>query len=176
MFDLILLVMILAGFLIGLKRGLILQIVHLTGFITAFIVAYLYYDDLAPKLKLWVPYPNFGGEGVIALIVESADLEYAFYRAVSFIMLFLAVKIVMQIVGSMLDFLAHFPILKQINGLAGALLGFIEVYLVIFLLLYIAALVPIDMVQTTIQNSFMANIIVNHTPIFSGVIEKLWIK
>lgn len=175
MLDLILLFILLAGFLIGLRRGLILQIVHLTGFIAAYIVAYLYYDDLAPRMKLWIPYPNFGGDGAISLIIKNANVEEVFYRAVSFIILFIAVKIVMQIIGSMLDFLAHFPILKQINGWAGGFFGFIEVYLIIFLLLYIAALVPIETIQSTIGHSIVANMIVNHTPIFSDAINHLWI-
>lgn len=176
MFDLILLFILLMGFLVGLRRGLILQIVHLIGFIAAYIVAYLYYDDLAPKLKLWIPYPSLGGDGAISLIIKNANVEEVFYRAVSFIILFIAVKIVMHIIGSMLDFLAQFPILKQINGWAGGIFGFIEVYLIIFLLVYILALVPIDKVQSTIENSFVANIMVHHTPIFSDAINQLWIE
>ena len=46
MLDLIILIILGFGFLIGLKRGFILQIIHLTGFIIAFIIAYLYYDQL----------------------------------------------------------------------------------------------------------------------------------
>jgi uncharacterized membrane protein required for colicin V production len=176
MFDLILLLILVAGFFVGLRRGLILQIVHLTGFIAAYIIAYLYYGDLAPKLKLWIPYPNFGGDGAMSLLIKNANIEDVFYRAIAFIILFIAVKIVMQIIGSMLDFLAHFPILKQVNSWVGGLFGFVEVYLIIFLLLYIAALVPNSMVQTTIQHSFVANIMVKHTPVFSDAINHLWIE
>ena len=65
MLDLIILIILGFGFLIGLKRGFILQIIHLTGFIIAFIIAYLYYDQLAPKLTLWVPFPNFSSDSDI---------------------------------------------------------------------------------------------------------------
>ena len=60
MIDLAILLILAIGFIIGLRRGFILQIIHLTGFIAAFIVSYLYFDDLAPKLELWVPYPTLG--------------------------------------------------------------------------------------------------------------------
>lgn len=176
MLDLAILLILGVGFLIGLKRGFILQIVHLTGFIAAFVVSYLYFDDLAPKLKLWVPYPELNDGSMISLIFSNANLEIAYYRAIAFALLFFGTKIIMQIVGSMLDFLAHLPILKQINGWAGGLLGFIEVYLIVFILLYIGALLPIEMIQAHMQDSFIAMSIVQHTPVFSGTIRDLWIE
>ncbi|MBM6617527.1 CvpA family protein [Bacillus suaedaesalsae] len=176
MLDLAILLILGIGFFIGLRRGLILQVVHLTGFIAAFIVSYLYFDELAPKLKLWVPYPELSDGSVMSLIFSSADLESAYYRAIAFAMLFFGTKIVMQILGSMLDFLAHLPILKQINSWAGGVLGFVEVYLIMFLLLYIGALLPVELIQSHMQDSFMAMTIVKHTPIFSGTIQELWIE
>ncbi|MCH1627321.1 CvpA family protein [Ferdinandcohnia quinoae] len=175
MFDLILIFVLLMGFIIGLKRGFILQIVHLTGFIVAFIVAYLYYAELAPKINLWIPYPTFGDPEAMKFLFEGTNLEEAYYKAIAFAMIFFAVKILMQIIGSMLDFLANLPILKQINSWAGGLLGFIEIYLIVFILLYIGALLPIELVQSNIQDSFMAKAIVQHTPIFSGKIKDMWI-
>ncbi|MBE4908209.1 CvpA family protein [Bacillus luteolus] len=176
MLDLILIIILLMGFLIGLKRGFILQIVHLTGFIVAFIVAYVYSGDLAPAIKLWVPYVTLGDNETITFLFESTNLEAAYYRAIAFAMLFFGTKVILQIVGSMLDFLAHLPILKQINGWAGGMLGFIEIYLLVFIVLYIGALMPIETVQGYIQESFMAKTIVQNTPIFSGKIKDLWIE
>jgi uncharacterized membrane protein required for colicin V production len=176
MLDLVLLLIFGMGFLIGLKRGFILQIVHLTGFIVAFIISYLYHDDLAPTLKLWIPYPSLQDGTIMAILFDNADLEMAFYRAISFAILFFGTKLVMQIIGSMLDFLAHFPILKQINGWAGGILGFVEVYLIVFIILYIGALIPVQLIQTYIQDSFIAMTIVQHTPLFSGTIRELWIE
>ncbi|MCA1031988.1 CvpA family protein [Bacillus timonensis] len=176
MLDLFLVIILLFGFLIGLKRGFILQIVHLTGFIVAFIVAYLYFGDLAPKLNLWIPYPSFGEESTVKFLFESSNLEAAYYRAIAFAMLFFATKIAMQIIGSMLDFLAHLPLLKQVNGWAGGLLGFVETYLILFIVLFIGALLPLEIIQTSINESVMAKMIVQHTPIFSGKIKDLWIE
>lgn len=175
MFDLILIFVLLMGFIIGLKRGFILQIVHLTGFIVAFFIAYLYYEQLAPKINLWIPYPTFGDPETMKFLFEGTNLEDAYYKAISFAIIFFAVKILMQIIGSMLDFLANLPILKQINGWAGGLLGFIEVYLLVFIILYIGALLPIELIQTNMQDSIMAKAIVQHTPIFSGKIKDMWI-
>ena len=174
MLDLALFIILILGFFIGLKRGFILQLIHLIGFIVAFIIAYLNYEKLAPKLTLWVPYPSFGSGTTIQMLFDNANLEDAYYRAIAFVVIFFAVKIVLQIIGSMLDFVANLPILKQLNIWAGGILGFIEIYLIIFILLYIAALVPIDSLQSLMNDSFMAKGIINNTPILSEKIKEMW--
>lgn len=176
MLDLAILVFLIFGFFIGLKRGFILQIIHLIGFIIAFIVAYIYYDQLAPKLTLWIPYPSFGSDSTLQLLFDNGNLEESYYRAIAFVVIFFAVKIILQIVGNMLDFVAHLPILKTLNIWAGGALGFVENYLIIFLLLYIAALLPIEAVQGQLSNSILANLMVEYTPYFSGQIKELWIE
>lgn len=98
MLDLAIILLLIFGFFIGLKRGFILQLVHLTGFIIAYIVANLYYDDLAPRLTLWVPYPNLGTVAPLKLLGENGNMEEAFYRAISFVIIFFAVKILLQII------------------------------------------------------------------------------
>ena len=173
MLDLAILLFLIIGFFVGLKRGFIMQFVHIAGFIIAYIVAYLYYGELAPKLTLWVPYPNFGEGTTLKILTDSSSAETAFYRAIAFVIIFFAVKILMQIIGSMLDFIAHLPILRQLNIWAGGILGFLEIYLIIFIVLYIAALIPMELFQNPLDNSFLAKAIVNHTPILSQQIKGL---
>ena len=176
MLDLVLFIILLFGILVGLKRGFILQFVHLTGFIVAYIVAYQYFDDLAPKLKLWVPYPVTNEGPAILSLINGDNLEGAYYRAVAFVILFIGTKIVMQIIGSMLDFVALLPILKQLNRWAGSILGFLESYLVVFIFLFIGALIPIQQLQVVLDQSMLADLIVNHTPYFSNKVNELWIQ
>ncbi|HYK73176.1 MAG TPA: CvpA family protein [Pseudoneobacillus sp.] len=174
MLDLAILFIFLVGFLVGLKRGFILQLVHLTGFIVAFVVATMYYDDLAPKLTLWVPYPHMGANSPLQFIFDGVNMEDAYYRAIAFAVIFFAVKIVLQIIGAMLDFIAHIPVLKQLNVLGGGILGVVEVYLLILIVLYIAALLPIEFIQNPIKDSSVAKAIINHTPVFSKQIKEMW--
>jgi len=176
MVDVALLFILFTGFMIGLKRGFILQFIHMTGFIVAFIVAYMNYEKLVPTLKLWIPYPTFGDPETIKMLFESAHLDEAYYRAMAFAILFFATKIVMQIIGSMLDFVAQLPLLRSMNRWAGGALGFVEVYLLLFLVLYVGALIPVEAVQTKLQHSFMASFIVKHTPFFSDMLKQMWIR
>lgn len=174
MLDIVIIIIILFGFIVGFKRGFILQLIHLTSFIISFTIAYLYYDKLAPKLLLWIPYPQLGDDSTMQLMFEQANLDDVYYRAISFIIIFFSVKILLRIIGSMLDFVAHLPVLKQLNVWAGGILGFLEVYLILFLLLYIAALIPVDIIQSSLNNSIVAEGIVKHTPIFSKQIYNMW--
>ncbi len=176
MLDLLLLVILLIGFFIGLRRGFILQLIHMTGFIISFILAYIYYDELAPKLTLWIPYPSLDEFNTLNMLFESTDLDQAYYRVIAFAIIFFAARIILQIIGSMLDFLAHLPLLKQMNGLVGGVLGVIEVYVIVFILLYIAALIPMEFVQSHINDSFIAKAMVQHTPILSDTVKEWWIE
>lgn len=173
MLDLFVLILLLIGFFIGLKRGFILQSIHLTGFIIAFIFAYIFYDQLAPNLTLWIPYPSFGNSD-LNLLFDNADIESAYYRAIAFVAIFFAAKILLQIIGSMFDFVANLPILRTLNVWAGGFLGFVEVYLLVFIVLYIAALLPIGAIQDPLHNSVLAEGIIKHTPVFSEQIKQWW--
>lgn len=174
MLDLAILAILLIGLLIGLKRGFILQLVHMTGFIVAFIVAYIFYGDLAPNLRMWIPFPAIGDSSTLNMFFESVGLETAFYNAIAFAIVFFATKLLWQMLGSMLNFITYLPILKQLNRWGGAILGFAEVYLIMFIILYIAALLPMDSIQGPLTDSFMAESIVKHTPFLSEQVKDLW--
>ncbi|MCJ7839814.1 CvpA family protein [Lederbergia sp. NSJ-179] len=175
MLDLALIIILIAGFFIGLKRGFILQLIHMVGFVVSFIVAYMYFDALAPKLTLWIPYPDFGSEKGFTMFLNGSNFDDAFYRAIAFVIIFFATRIVLGIIGSALDVVASLPIIKVLNIWAGGILGAIEVYLFLFILLYLAALVPMATIQTALNDSTLSEIILNHTPYFSAEIKKWWI-
>jgi uncharacterized membrane protein required for colicin V production len=176
MLDLAILAILLIGFLIGLRRGFILQLIHLTGFVVAFIAAYVYYDELAPKLKLWIPYPSLEDSSAMKFFFEESGLDMAYYNAIAFAILFFAAKFTWQMIGSMLDFIAHLPILKQLNRWGGGILGFLEVYLIMFIVLYIAALLPVESIQGPMNRSFLAEGIVKNTPFLSEKVKELWFQ
>lgn len=162
------------GFLMGLRRGLILQVLHLTGYIISFIIAVMYYEKLADKISLFIPYANLPADGAWAVFMANMPVEEAFYNAVSFLIIFIIAKIVLQILATMLDFVARLPLLKWVNSLFGAILGFVEVYLIAFILLYVIALVPLIKIQKIIDSSSLAKFMIERTPYLSQKIETLW--
>lgn len=174
MINLILIGLLVFGFLIGLKRGFILQSFHLIGFFVSFIVAAMYYDHLAPHVDLWIPYPELSDESSWAIFLQALPLESGFYNAISFAAIFFVTKIVLQIIASMLDFVADLPILHSVNKISGAVLGFLEIYFILFIVLFILALTPLESVQSWINDSSVAIFIIEQTPYFSDRIHDLW--
>ncbi|MGM9985669.1 MAG: CvpA family protein [Bacillaceae bacterium] len=173
MLDLVIIILFVIAFLIGVRRGFILGIVRLVSYIVAFLVASAFYDKLTPTLELWIPYPILGDMGALQSVL---NLEGAFYNGISFIIIFFATKLGLSLLASMLDFLFQLPVLKQVNRWAGGALGFLEMYLVLFILLSIAMLLPIQDLQTSLHNAFLPTLIVEHTPIIAAQLKDLWLS
>ncbi len=174
MVNFIILLILAFGFFMGMKRGFILQLLHLLGFLIAFIVAVVYYKPLAEKVSLFIPYPDLQGDSGWISFLDALPLEQGFYNAIAFAIIFFGVKIILQIVATMLDFVAALPILSMVNRILGAILGFVEVYLIVFVLLFILALTPLGFAQNWINESSVAQFIIEHTPMLSKKIVDLW--
>ncbi|WP_240374656.1 CvpA family protein [Bacillus piscicola] len=176
MLSLLILLILCVSFFVGLRRGFILQLIHFVSFFAALLIAFFFYRDLAEYLRLWLPYPKIPSneDGVISMVMDSFNMESVYYAGISFFLLFFVSKILLQIIGSMLDVVTRIPILKTVNRWLGALLGLAEVYLILFILLITAALLPIEFLQRAIDNSWLANVMIKHTPFLSDWLKNLW--
>lgn len=174
MLDLILLFLFLGGLITGFRRGLIVQLIHMTGFIIALIVAYIYYIPLSEKFVLWIPYPGVTAASKLSWTVEQLDLDQTFYRVLAFVIIFVVVKFVLQLIASMFDFLKFLPVLGFLSRFGGAVLGLIEFYILIFLLLYLLSMLPLEFIQEMIGKSLLADAIFEHTPIISETVKNWW--
>ncbi|WP_339254911.1 CvpA family protein [Sporosarcina sp. FSL W8-0480] len=174
MLDLLIVFLLLGGLITGFRRGLIVQLIHMTGFFIALIIAYIYYKQLADKFVLWIPYPGVTASSKLSWTVEQLDLDQTFYRLLAFVLIFIVVKFALQLIASMFDFLKYLPVLGFVSRFAGAALGFIEFYIVIFLLLYLLVMLPLEFIQGFIGKSILANAMFEHTPLFSEMVKKWW--
>ncbi|HWK24815.1 MAG TPA: CvpA family protein [Ureibacillus sp.] len=174
MLDIILLIIFAASILVGLKRGFIVQIIHLVSFFVALIVAYIYYKPLAEKFVLWIPYPGVTEDLSTMLILDTLNVDQTFYRIIAFSVIFFAVKIALQILGSIFDFLTYLPILNSVNRLLGAALCFVEFYLIVFIIMYVLALIPVGSIQNIMDGSIIAKLMLEHTPFFTKMVQNWW--
>ncbi|MFJ7950220.1 CvpA family protein [Lysinibacillus sp. NPDC096418] len=174
MLDLIILFILLVGLIVGAKRGLIVQSMHMLSFVIALIVAYIYYKPLANKFVFWVPYPGVAEGGSLGVVIDSLDLDNTFYRIVAFAVIFFAVKITLQIVASIFDFIAYLPVLQSLNRILGGLLGMVEYYLLMFIAFYVLALLPIEPIQNLMSKSLLSGLILEHTPIITKMFQNWW--
>ncbi|GEK33408.1 CvpA family protein [Kurthia sibirica] len=174
MIDIILIVLFLAALLSGYRKGLILQLVNLVTLIVAFVVAYIYFKPLAEKFLLWVPYPAITENTVLKYATDTLDISMSFYQLLAFAVIFFLVKIALSIFTSIFDFLKHVPVLGIFNSFFGAILGFIQGYFMIFILLYVLALLPIESIQKYIESSILTKLILEYTPIISKYLQSIW--
>ena len=111
MLDILILLLLLAGLFVGAKRGLIVQLIHMTGFVIALLVAYTYYKPLAEKFVLWIPYPAVDSGSTLTIAIDRLDLDQTFYQLIAFALIFFVIKFALQLVASMFDFLKYLPVL-----------------------------------------------------------------
>ena len=174
MLDLLILFLLLGGLITGFRRGLIVQIIHMSGFIIALVVAYKYYKVLAEKFVLWIPYPGVTAGSKLSFAVGELDLDETFYRLLAFVLIFIIVKFVLQLVASMFDFLKYLPVLGFVARITGAFFGLIEFYIIIFLILYLLAMLPIEFIQNLMGKSILVGAMFDHTPLLSESVKKWW--
>ena len=174
MLDLFVLAIFIISLIIGAKRGLIVQLIHIGSFIIALIVAIIYYKPLADKFVLWIPYPGFSDGSTMTLVLDTLDVDRTFYRVFAFAIIFFVVKISLQILGSMFDFLTYLPVIGSLNYLLGAVLSFVEAYIILFIGLYVIALIPIEAVQSIVDSSFITGLMLEHTPVITKVFQNWW--
>lgn len=89
MLTLLILLLLAIGFYTGMKRGLVLQIVYTVGYFFVYLIARTFYQSLAAKLTLYVPYPSPTAETKLVLFNQNItlDLDQAFYGAVAFLLI-----------------------------------------------------------------------------------------
>lgn len=170
MVTLLILFFLIIGTINGFRRGAILQLGHWVALIISFFVANTYYRDLAEAFKLWIPYPSQLDGSLPAGVIDLnslSGLEMTFYHIFWFVVLFITTKLVLHLILSMLDFLTDLPILRQLKGIIGAVLGFFEAYVITFFILWVVAFVPLASVQSAVDNSSLATSIIQDTPYLS---------
>lgn len=178
MLTFFILVILLFGFYVGYRRGLMLQIVYTFGYMVAYLIAMGNYKALAAQLELYVPYPSAGPDSKLVFFNHelSLELDKAFYAAVAFLLIIVFCGLIVQFLAVFAKGLTYIPIVKQVNEIAGGLLNVVMVYVGVFLVLMTLSMLPIDAVQNQFRASGLAQGIVKNTPVFSNQIKKLWVE
>lgn len=157
--DIIILIILLYGLFSGLMRGGVLQLFSLVGFIIAIIVARLFSSDLADIISSIIPTDN--GAWLIL------------YNVISFMIIYIVVRLIIRKIASVLNIVTKLPVIGFLNRIIGALLGFVQMYLVSFVIIIILFLIPMENVKELIEGSRVAMYMVNSTPVLSELF-KTW--
>ncbi|PIO83090.1 colicin V production protein CvpA [Loigolactobacillus backii] len=167
MLTILILLVLLYAYYAGRRRGLMLQLVYTAGYLISFIFARLLYRSIAPKLTLWVPYQSADLSSRFAFFSQKTGLKLdnAFYAACAFMLVLVIGWVIVRFVGVLVSQLTFYPLEQQTSMIGGGVLNVLTVYVGIFLILTLLALLPIAGLQTALAHSILARGMVKLTPI-----------
>jgi len=171
--DLILVVILIGSLIRGYQMGLIRQVINFLGFFIALFIAYRFSGDLAPYIESVIPTPSFE-QSTLYMFSETFQLTTMFYNSIAFFIIFIMTKLLLQIGGAVLHQIASLPVLATINRFSGALLGFIQAFIMVLIILHIMSVMPTKGVQDTLNGSYTAKLMMNVSPIVTEALYELW--
>lgn len=166
--DLIIIILILFGAVIGFKRGFTKSLVSAVGLIAIVIIAFLLKNPVSTVLYEHLPFFQFGG-----VIKGVTVLNIALYELLAFIIVLAILGIVLKILMIATSIFERILTLTIILGIPskilGAIIGALEWFILVFIGLYVLNMPVVNVKE--IDNSTLAPKILNNTPILSGVIK-----
>ena len=166
--EIVIIIIILLGALIGFKKGAIKEIFELVGTISIIIIAYLLKGYLASLLIKLLPFFNFKG------YVGLYSINFLIYDVISFIIIFVLLYCILNILINLAGFIDKLINLSVIFALPskiiGLVLGMVNALVFVFLLCYIAMQIPHT--QKYVMESKVSTSILERTPIVNVVCIK----
>lgn len=174
--DWAVLVIVAAGTVLGFARGFVAQLVSFVGLFIAYLVAFIFYDDVAPIIKNTLGLSGYETYQNYEFLAKELKLDTYVYNALAFAVLLFGVKLAFGIAGRLLGLIASAPGLKQINQWSGAALGLVEALLIVVVAVHVMTVVPNDTAQKLLKQSQMAPYVLEHTPLIADKLQELWKK
>ena len=132
--DVIIILLIFSGALLGFKRGFTRQLVSLGSFFATVILAFLLKNPVSILLYEHLPFFKFGG-----ILKGVTVLNIALYEVIAFFIMVLLISLlfkVLTIVTNLFEKILKMTIILSIpSKIAGAIVGVIESYIWVFILL-----------------------------------------
>lgn len=167
--DIVILLMLGLGLVVGFKRGFFQQTVKSLGGILVVVLALIFSSSLALFLIEKLPAFNFGGlfKGISSMNILVYELIAFAILLFIFGLIFRLALTIAKIIEKSLDATVVLAIPSRIFG---ALMGLIEAYVIIFVILYILTLPVFNI--TLINDSKYKPMILESTPLMSSIAAK----
>ncbi|EHR36560.1 CvpA family protein [Facklamia languida] len=172
----ILVIAILAyGFYAGYRSGLIMQAVRLIGYVITFLLATRYFDVLNHWVEMFVPFPAVQADSQLVLYTEAQSfyLDQAFYKLLTFLIIWLIGWLVTNLLSTLLIKVTYYDVLNLVNRILGGFINLLVVYFIVFMVLYLLSLLPIEFIQQQFVNHPLLFWIVDSSPFLSDFIHQL---
>lgn len=166
--DLIIIIFVILGAIIGFKQGAIKTGVNFIGICLVTIIAFIFKDKLMVLLYENLPFFNFFG-----LIKGITATNILFYQIISFILIFIALTFILRVlitITGLFEWLLKMTIFLSLpSKILGAIIGGIEYYIYVFLALYILNFPVLNL--TMLKESELNNFVLNNTPVISDYVS-----
>ena len=166
--DIIIILFILSGAVLGFKRGFTRQLVSLVSVFATVILAFLLKNPVSILLYEHLPFFKFGG-----VLKGVTVLNIALYEIIAFFIMVILIMLVfklLEVITNLFEKILKMTIILSIpSKIAGAIIGIVESYIWTFILLYVLSF-PIFSIPI-INESNIRNKILNDTPLLSGYID-----
>lgn len=160
--DIILVVFLVLGTYAGTRKGLIKTAIGFVGLVAIIILSYSLKTPLANFLIDTLPFFEFAG--------GLTSLNILIYNIISFVVVFILLYCILNIVLALtgfIDTLLKFTVIWIIpSKIGGAILGFLEAWLFVFLAVFILS--QFSFANSLINESKVSDIILNHTPVIGS--------
>lgn len=168
--DVTIIALLILGGVAGFKAGVIKKLTDFIGMFVVIILAFYLKNYISVIMYENLPFFNFFG------LINGIDaLNILLYEVIAFLVIFIALlfvlKVVLTLTGLVEKILKATVILSIPSKLLGIVVGVIEMYVYLFLILVIASLPIFD--SSFLKDSKMNNFILNNTPVLSGVSEEI---
>ena len=168
--DVIIIALLILGGVAGFKAGVIKKLTDFIGMFVVIILAFYLKNYISVIMYENLPFFNFFG-----LINGIYSLNILLFEVIAFLVIFIALlfvlKVVLMLTGLVEKILKATVILSIPSKLLGIVVGVIEMYVYLFLILVIVSLPIFD--SSFLKDSKMNNFILNNTPVLSGVSEEI---
>lgn len=166
--DIIIILFILMGGLVGFKRGFFNQTVSFIGFLLVLILSFLFKNKIATFLCLHLPFFSFGG-----LFTGVSILNILLYEVIAFIILVIVLSVALHIIleiTKIFERLLKFTIILGIpSKILGFIVGLVEYYIIAFIALF--CLNQPSFTAININESKIGMFILHKTPVLNKVID-----
>lgn len=163
--DIVIILLIVVGALVGFKRGFIKSVVIFLGTILVFYLAFKFKSPVATFLYKNFPFFDFNGLKSLNLLL---------YEGIAFILLlvglFILLKVLILVSGIIEAILKMTVILAIPSKILGLIVGALHSYVIIYIVLLILSF-PMFSIKS-VQESKGRQIMLEYTPLLSKVTDK----
>lgn len=165
--DIVVLLLLVMFGVVGWKQGIIKEAVQLVGMIIILVIAFMFKGELGNIFCKWLPFFNFNGSPIEGMTTLNILLYQVLGFVIIFTVLYAIYTIILKLSGVFQKILDWTIILLIPSKIGGLIIGLLEGYILLFVLLLIITGLPASY-TSNFTNSNLVQTIVYKTPILSS--------